>query len=125
MTPKKNEQSNDPVARNFSFGPSVIEHVHRTIPTDPRPTVAIKMETNSRGTNWEISVSGCATPAEAIELVREARARIDQEFGASKEADVKRAAKLVSEAFPASDQVASSDPSKPLPPLSPDAEQSA
>ena len=35
-------------------------------------SISVKAEKNSKSINWEVSVSGAATPAEAIKLLRQA-----------------------------------------------------
>lgn len=45
------------------------------------PTVSVKAERNSRGVNWEASVSGANSVAQAMELLDEARRELEHRFG--------------------------------------------
>lgn len=55
--------------------PEEIKHVHQTVPTGPK--VSLKLSRNSRGFNWEISISGAQNSQEAIELLQDAQAKIE------------------------------------------------
>lgn len=45
------------------------------------PNVSVKVEKNSKGYNWEASVSGAKSVDEAIELLRDAEEKMRTEFG--------------------------------------------
>jgi hypothetical protein len=45
------------------------------------PTVYVKVEKNSKGYNWEVSVSNCKTIDEAVSLLKEAEAKLAKSFG--------------------------------------------
>lgn len=51
-----------------SFESHVIHH------NDDTPKVSIRWEKNSRGNTYEIHVSNCKEPGEAVRLIREAEA---------------------------------------------------
>jgi hypothetical protein len=47
---------------------------------DNGPRVSLKAEKNTRGFNYEISISGCSNVEEAMKLLREARKQLEKEF---------------------------------------------
>lgn len=58
-------------------GGSHIFHHYETLNADK---VRVKVEKNSRGLNYEVSVSG-ATVDEALELLRDAESKLRAEYG--------------------------------------------
>ena len=50
--------------------------IHRTEPASP--TVNVKLEKNSRGTNYECTVVGARSPEEAERLLRDLRDRMER-----------------------------------------------
>jgi hypothetical protein len=54
---------------------SAIRHVHETVPAPA--TCNAKLEKNSRGMNYECTVVGARTPAEADALLRDLRSRME------------------------------------------------
>ena len=49
---------------------------------DPGPKVAIKVEKNSKGYNWEITVSNCHSVDEALHFQDDAVAKKQEKYGA-------------------------------------------
>lgn len=43
---------------------------------DNGPKIAVKTEKNSRSLTWEISISNCTSPDQAIDLLRETRVKL-------------------------------------------------
>lgn len=60
------------------------QHVFHHNNTDG-PRVALKVEKNSKGHNWEVSVSGARTVEEAMALIRTGDAALREQFGERKE----------------------------------------
>ena len=56
------------------------QHVYHH--NDPAPRVSVKVEHNSRGYNWEASVSGASSVQEAMALLTAAEAALNGKFGA-------------------------------------------
>lgn len=46
------------------------------------PRVAVKVEKNSKGYNWECSVSGVKTVVEAIAMLQDAEQKMSETYGA-------------------------------------------
>jgi len=57
------------------------QHVYHHSDLDG-PRISVKVERNSRGYNWEASVSGARDAAEAISLLREAEEKLRESWGA-------------------------------------------
>ena len=59
-----------------------VNHVHH-YNREPREVgVSIKLAKNTKGYNWEVSVTGAGSVDEAMALAREADARLKAEYGA-------------------------------------------
>lgn len=56
------------------------QHVYTHYDPTP-PHVSVKCEKNSKSINWEVSVSGCASVADAMKMLDEARKEMEQRFG--------------------------------------------
>lgn len=48
---------------------------------DDAPKVNIKVERNSRGYNWEVTVSGAKSPDEALAIIQETEAKLKATYG--------------------------------------------
>jgi hypothetical protein len=48
---------------------------------DDQAKVSVKVEKNSRGMSWEVSVSGAATVDQALSLVKDAEVKLAAEYG--------------------------------------------
>lgn len=44
------------------------------------PRVNIKVEKNSRGVNWEVTVTGASNPDEALRIIRETDAKLAAQY---------------------------------------------
>ncbi len=56
-------------------------HYYHHYDNDPAPAkVNAKVEQNSRGMNYEVTVTGASTPEEAARLAKEAMQRLKAEF---------------------------------------------
>ena len=55
------------------------QHIYHHSEESPR--INVKVEKNSRGYNWEVSVSNAKTIEEAISLLKEAERKLAASFG--------------------------------------------
>lgn len=60
------------------------QHIYHHYDNDG-PRVNVKVERNSRGTNYEATVTGAASVEEAMALLNDAVARLKAEYGQEKE----------------------------------------
>lgn len=84
MTPEQEERlykmlgSNNTTARVRPAG----QHVyHHTVSDGPK--LNVKVERNSKGYNWEVTVTGAASPDQALELIAHTEERIKAQYGAT------------------------------------------
>jgi predicted secreted protein len=58
---------------------STVNHFHHQVSDGPK--ITIKIEKNSKGYNWEVSVSGAKSVAEAILLMQQAEKEMKDLYG--------------------------------------------
>lgn len=82
--------SNDEVIHDFTikypdltsrkgYNDGMVHHIHHSEPTTPH--ISVKAEKNSKGVNWEVSVSGCKSVFEAMDLLDTATADMEKRLG--------------------------------------------
>lgn len=55
------------------------QHIYHHYSDNPK--LNVKVEKNSKGYNWEVTVTGAASPEEALELVRAAEEKLKSLYG--------------------------------------------
>lgn len=85
MPPKKASTPSMPLKfEPMHVQSSTEQHVYHHQDQGYHPTISMKVERNSRGFNWEASVSGCQTVNGALLLLRTAEQALQAEYGSDK-----------------------------------------
>jgi len=61
---------------SYTINASPVTTQHTFHHNDDTPRIAVKVEKNSRGVNWEVSISNATDPDIALNLLRETETRI-------------------------------------------------
>jgi hypothetical protein len=69
-----------PSINEFPLGQTTVQHIYHHYENDGARVTA-KVERNSKGYNWEASVSGAKTVDEAMALLAEAEKNLRSKFG--------------------------------------------